>query len=122
MYSNDYSKTEKSELEKTVSMALTGPPEIRASEKSTYLGEFEERVLHTLSKEEVKANKITETTKNAFQDQRAKKVIVHRDLEYKEYHKFLKLAKENHLHFTLRYDPDFTGEIGLVVVSDQAIK
>lgn len=109
------------ELERTLNIELAGAPELKAEEKRNNLGEFLERVILSLNKEEVRTLAICKETEKAFQNPNAYAVIVHGDIEFKDYLKYKKLSDENGLKFTVRSGPDYRGDIGLVVVSDRAL-
>ncbi|OPX94664.1 MAG: hypothetical protein A4E53_00039 [Pelotomaculum sp. PtaB.Bin104] len=76
----------------------------------------------SLTKPEVYNPHILPKVEKAACDPRAKTIIVHDDVRHEAYEKYEKLAKENGLQFTVRYNPDYKGDIGLVVVSDQAVE
>lgn len=57
----------------------------------------------------------------AVKDPRATAIIVQGDIKFKDFIKYEKLAKGNNLKFTVRHDPDFVGDVGLIVISDQAV-
>lgn len=111
----------KSDLEKAVGVGLSGPPELRKSEKNQFLGEFQERVIKSLTKNQVRQPGINPEVEKAVRDPRATAVIVHGEIPFKNFSKYEHLAEKNNLGFTIRRDPDFTGEVGLVVISEHAL-
>lgn len=58
---------------------------------------------------------------DAIRDKRAKRLIVSNDVQLSSAMDYINLAKDNGLEFTLVDGDDYTGDIGLVVVSDTAV-
>lgn len=112
--------SEKSELEKAVSVGLHGAPEVRPEERSHLLGELRERVLAVLTADAIKRPSLDPAVVKAMQDPRASAVVLDADLPYDDLAKYLRLAKAHDLPYTMRSDPAHRGDIGLVVVSDRA--
>ncbi len=111
---------DKSELEKVIMAELNGPGAAE-EEKQYFLGEFNERVIASLTKAQVRKPEINQEIVKAAKNPAAKAIVVHADLDFDDFHKYEELAEEHNLRFTIRDDPGFSGEIGLVVVSDKAV-
>lgn len=110
------------ELERTLSTELAGTPELKAEEKRYNLGEFLERVILSLTKDEVRLPDISKDTERAFQNPQACTVIVAGDIVFKDYLKYKKLSDRYGLKFTVRSGPDYQGNLGLIIVSDRALE
>jgi uncharacterized protein YueI len=113
--------TQKTELERTLAVGLQGPPELKLEEKRLFLGEFRERVLVALTKAQVMSNTVYREIKEALQDKRAAKMLIHGEIAYKYREKYQKLAAETDKSFTIVHDPNLKGAIGLAVISEQAV-
>ncbi len=113
---------ENSELEEKVKQGIYGEPEIKKEEKNRYLGEFRERVIHYLSHDQVLEEGTYPEIEEALKDKRAHTLVVDRKIELKYAHDYIKLARENNIRFKRVDSPDFKGNVGLVVVSDKAVK
>lgn len=111
----------KDELEKALSIGLHGAPELRRDEKRRYLGEFRERVIKLLSKKQVVEPGIYPEIVKALEDKRAAKMIVSGDIDFHHSEKYQKLAEGMGKPVTIISDPEFKGDAGLVVVSDDAV-
>lgn len=109
------------DVQQTLTIGIIGPPIIKEEERNLYLGEFKERVLLALTREEVARKENNNKAKTAMEDPRAVAVIVHDQVPYANYQNYRKLAEAHNLEFTVRYGPDFKGDLGLVVVSDKAL-
>jgi len=112
---------EKSELEQTIIQGWYGEAEIKKDEKRYYLGELKERIIRLLSKEQVKEDIIYPEIVSALQDKRASKMLINGELEYKEIEKYRQLAREKGKQATVVHNPEFKGNVGLLVASEQAI-
>lgn len=113
--------SQKGATERALIVGLHGAPQLRRSERRRHLGEFAERVLAAITKSQAEQAQIDRTVAKAMKDPRAVTVIAHMDVPFAHLLKYSRLAKEHNLTFTRRSDASFIGELGLVVVSDQAL-
>lgn len=111
----------KGELEKALSIGLHGAPELRRDEKRHYLGEFRERVVKLLSKIQVVEPGVYPEIVKALEDKRAAKLIINGEIDFHLSKKYQKLAEDMGKSVTISSDPEFKGDAGLVVVSDDAV-
>lgn len=111
----------KSELEKTVSVGIQGPPQIKLEEKMHHLGVFRERILVALTKGQVMRNTVYPEISEALSDQRSTKMLVHGDIDFRFSSKYQKAAAQAGKHFTIVHDPNLRGDVGLVIASDKAV-
>jgi len=65
-----------SELEKTLSAGLYGPPELGRDEKAHFLGQFKERVLKLLTQKQVMEPGVYPEIVDALKDNRTSKMIL----------------------------------------------
>lgn len=123
---DEYSKTggkisEMDELTKAVQFGIHGPPELKKGERNRYLGNFRERVLKALTFSQIEEKGIYKEIEDAIKDKRAKALIISRKVQLKAAREYIDLARAHGLDFKTVDSPDFVGEIGLVVVSDEAV-
>ncbi|NLL51959.1 MAG: YueI family protein [Peptococcaceae bacterium] len=114
--------TQKSELERTIAAGIGGAPEIKREEKLQFLGVFKERVLKYLTKQQVVEEKIYQEIITALQDKRTAKLLIDGDLPFKAREKYRQKAQELGVNYTIIFDSDLKGEVGLVVASDYAVE
>ena len=112
---------EKSELQRALERGMYGEPELKREEKKAHLGCFRERVLKALTKKQVMEPGTYKEILEAIKDPRAKRLIITNDVQLPFAMDYINLAKDNGVEFTLVDGHDFTGDIGLVVVSDTAV-
>ncbi|MEO3944996.1 YueI family protein [Gorillibacterium sp. CAU 1737] len=110
-----------SAVERTLMAGIHGAPELGHEEKMRYLGEFRERVLKVLTRKQVAEPEVYDEIRSALSDPRADKLIVDATSPDRFNLKYEHLAAELGKQSTRRREPDFVGDIGLVVVSDRAV-
>lgn len=125
--SNDFEKdiissfSNKSELERTLTAGINGPPEIKKEEKLHYLGVFKERVLKTLTKKQVRDTELYLEIVTALKDNRTTKLVVHGDIDFNARLKYQQKASELGIKYTVMFDSSLKGDVGLIVASDDAV-
>lgn len=112
---------DKSDLERILIEGAFGTPELRAEERKHFLGELEERVLAHLTRHKIEGPGVDSKVAKAVADPRAKGVVIHADVPILASAKYRKLAEAHGLAVTMRDDPSYEGDVGLVVVSDEAV-
>ena len=90
-------------------------------EKNIFLGEFKERVLAALTREQVREKGIYPEIEKALEDKEAKKMIISREMDFNDIKKYINLAKSKNIPYKMIDSLLYTGEIGLVVASDDAL-
>lgn len=110
------------ELQRLLTYGYYGAPEIKKAERLRYLGQLRERVIYTLDESRVKKGEVPRELVKALDDINAAKLIIKGDLPAKTIIKYEHLAKEHGVQPTAVYNPDFTGNTGLVVASEFALE
>jgi uncharacterized protein YueI len=111
----------KSDLEQSLLVGLNGAPELKIDEKRQYLGEYRERVLKLLTKHQVEEPGFYPEIKQSLQDSRADKLIISGDVSDSAENKYRKLAEQVGKRHSVIHDPEFKGNAGLIVVSNNAV-
>ncbi|MCK8816389.1 YueI family protein [Natroniella sulfidigena] len=111
----------KSELERKVGAEAHGGLELKKEERNQYLGQFKERVLKALTFAQVEEEGIYPEIISSIKDPEAKKLIIDSRVSSSAAKEYVEIARENDLSFKKVNSPEFKGEVGLVVVSDQAV-
>ncbi len=111
----------KDALSKALEVGMHGAPEIKHDEKMHYLGEFRERVIRLLTKEQVTEPGVYPEILESLKDQRAAQLVISGDINYRSVEKYRSLADKIGKTCTVVRDPDMIGNTGLVVVSDDAV-
>lgn len=111
----------KSELERTLQAGIQGAPQLKKEETTHYLGEFRERVLRVLTRSQVGESILYPEIEEALSHPKAKLLVLHGDQMEQAVSKYQKLAESKGVAVTYRRDEGFSGDIGLVVASNQAV-
>ena len=90
-------------------------------ERNSFLGEYKERVLAALTFDEVREKGIYDEIEKALENKEAKKMIVSREVDFKCIKKYLDMAKNKHVSCKIIDNLLNTGEVCLVVTSDEAL-
>ena len=111
----------KDDLSKSLSVGNFGAPELKIDEKRKYIGEFRERVLLALTKDKVAKKEYYPMIEEALRDERAKELLMNGNLILNAGHDYKLLADKYKIHSKEIYDKHLTGDIALIVVSDDAV-
>ncbi|NME36276.1 MULTISPECIES: DUF1694 domain-containing protein [Fusobacterium] len=90
------------------------------NEKNYYLGEFKENVISALRKEDIDEN-IQYRFLDLMKKENAKLLKISRELEMKKIKKYIEYAEKINLNYRLVDGIAYTGDIGMVIVSDYPI-
>ena len=112
----------KSDVEKALLNDILGPLELKRDEKRYYLGEFMERVIKLLTKKQVLEPGIYPEIVESIKDTRSIKILINGDLDGHIIEKYQNLAKQLGKRYTVIHDPEFKGDTGLIVVSNEAVE
>ena len=112
----------KDKLEQRLDIGMHGVPELKHDEKIFYLGEFRERVIKCLTKKQVVQTFIYPEIEQALRHKQSSKMLINGDLSPKFTSKYLKLAHQIGKPYTIIHNPEFKGESGLVVISNEAVE
>jgi len=91
------------------------------SEKSLFLGEYKERVIAGLAKDQIEEDDIYEEILKAMEDENAYILKMSRDLPLKKLKPYIQKAEELKLKYQLVDGISYYGNIGLVVASKEAL-
>lgn len=109
-------------LDDALRWGLHGPPELKGDEKKYYLGQFRERVLLALTLGQVAEKGTYPAVEQAMRDPRARRLVISSQADLQAAHEYIRLAAAVGLAFTTISSPKARGEIGLVVVADEAVE
>lgn len=91
-------------------------------EKNIFLGEYKERVIAALTKEEVEEKGVYKEIIQALKTKEAKNLRIARDIEFSKIKDYVEKAEEIGIDYQLVDGLSYSGNIGLVVSSDDALK
>lgn len=111
----------KSELEQTAARGVQGGLELKKEEKRRFLGEFRERVLIALTFSQIEEPGTYPQVMEAIKDSEAEKMVIDRRVDLDSAREYIRLAQDYDVDFKKVGSSEFKGEIGLIIVSDQAV-
>ena len=109
------------DVEQRLMYGIHGTPELKRSEKVLHLGQFRERILRMLSKDQVDDKHVYPEIEEALKDPRSTRLLLNGDLAYEYRAKYIKVARKYDKPYTVVNDPSLKGSVGLVVVADHAV-
>lgn len=109
----------KDELEKALLIGIHGAPELRRGERRRFLGFFRERVIEAITFSQLKG-KGQKAMSKALGDPRAVELVIHKNARRDAMHLVVQ-ARGRGLDFTIVSNPDFIGEVAVVLVAADAV-
>lgn len=100
---------------------IHGPKEINPEERKKFLGTLRERILAVLTKSQVRASGTNSQIQDLLKQNPKVKMILNGDIDYSYLRKYIKLANDNHIPFTISNDQEHPTDIGLVLAYDYAV-
>lgn len=94
----------------------------KQGERNHYLGELRERVIKVLYFDQVLSSKVYQEILLALKDSRASRLLIHSRIPIKLGSRYEKPARAAGLQVTYMGDPNFKGQIGLVVAAADAVE
>ncbi len=91
------------------------------SEKNIYLGEYKERVVAALNKDQVIEDDVYPEILNAMKRADVKRIKLSREIPFENLKPYIMAAEKIGVRYELVDGLSYRGEIGLVVVSDEAL-
>ncbi|MCD5413762.1 MAG: YueI family protein [Clostridiales bacterium] len=111
----------KDELRRTVERGLGGMPEVKATERKKWLGEFRERVILGLTLKQCREEQSLHYVREVLKDSMADKLIVNNKIPMSIISKYMRLANEMEKDFISRV-AQCEDAMGVVVASTVAIE
>ena len=105
------------EVEKTKDRAMNAQ-----AERTRYLGEFKERVIVALTKEQVAEDEIYIEVANAMENREATKMIFSREVPLEKIERYIKKAEEAQIQHKSVDGLLYFGDVGLIIAADDALK
>ncbi len=94
----------------------------RQSEKNEYLGEYKERVIAALNKDQIIEDDVYPEILDSMKEPKAYMVKMAREIKLQHLRLYIKKAEEIGIKYQLVDGINYMGDIGLVVISKDALK
>lgn len=111
----------KADLEEYVQQGIHGPKEIKPDERRRYLSTLRERVIVALTKVQVKRDTVYKEVEELIKKNGEAHLFLNGNLEYSDLSKYIQIAKDAGVDFTMVSNKDYDSELGLVLAMDHAI-
>ncbi|NMA60521.1 MAG: YueI family protein [Firmicutes bacterium] len=108
------------DLGRTLSAGIHGTPELRPDEKRRYLGFFRERVIQAVTYDQIRTKEGLGVMLEALKDKRGIELVIHQDARGAAMPLIVQ-AKRQGLDFTIVSNPNFIGEVAVVLVAKDAV-
>ncbi|MRX73561.1 DUF1694 domain-containing protein [Bacillus lacus] len=101
---------------------MYGPYETLPEERNFFLGTIRERVLVALTTGQVRQNSVYSIVKEKMQARKNGKLLLNGKIDYSALSKYVKLANDERIEFSIISDLDRSTKIGLVYTADYAVE
>ncbi len=106
---------------KTIFAGVHGtPPQLRPDEKRRFLGFFRERVIEAVTFDQIRTKEGLRIMTEALRDPRGIELVIHQDVRVAAMPLVLEAQKKG-LDFTIVGDPQFSGEVAVLLVARDAV-
>ncbi len=113
--------SQKSPLEQALQTGLQGTPQLRKKERSLHLGQLRERIIKALTFEQIEEKGTYPEIGKAIQDPKAQRLVISRQADLEAAAEYIRLARKSGIMFATVDSPKYSGELGLVVVAEEAV-
>lgn len=110
-----------SNVEEYLKQAMYGPKETNPDERRHFLGTLRERIEVALTKDQVMEQDIYNEAEQAMIKHPNLHLYLNGQIDYDFLSKYIKLANQNHIPFTIETNKDHKTDIGLVLAHKDAV-
>jgi uncharacterized protein YueI len=114
-------KLERNKVDEILQQGIYGPKEIKPEERKRFLGTLRERIVVALTQAQVRDNSVNAELEKVMKENSKAHLYLNGQVEYPTLSKYLKMAREMGMQFTIVNNQDVETDIGLVVAYDHAI-
>lgn len=111
----------KQSVDEIIMNGIKGAPEIKKDEKNKYLGTYRERVEIVLTTGQVMRANIYSDVANILKNTSNIDLLLNGDISYQYLSKYIQIANNNQVPFSIVQNNESDTEIGLVVANKSAI-
>lgn len=110
--------SQKSTLEEYLEQGIHGKKEINPEERRKFLGTIRERIVIALTKDQVFESKIYNEVEKEMKEHPKTKLLLNGTISYEILRKYIKVANQNNIPFTIVENKESNTDIGLVLTYD----
>ncbi|WP_033826834.1 YueI family protein [Bacillus andreraoultii] len=108
-------------LEDYLNQGVYGKKEINPEEKRKFLGTFRERIVVALTVSQLYKPTVYDEVEQAMKSNRGAKLLLNGSVDYQFLSKYVKIANDYQISFTIVENKEHDTEIGLVLAYDYAV-
>lgn len=110
------------EIDDYIKEGIYGTPETKPDERRKYLGTIRERVIVALTHKQVReSGRNKNELLKIIREHPKAKMFLNGNIEYRALSPYIKVAKEQHIPYSLTMNGDYNSDIGLLLAYDDAI-
>lgn len=111
----------KKNIKDYIEEGIHGPKEINPEERRKYLGTFRERIVIALTAPQVRVQEVQPEVVEEFKSNRKAKLFLNGNIDYSTISKYMKVANQYGIPYTIVNNKQYNSEFGLVLAYDYAI-
>lgn len=110
-----------SKMDDYLQQGIHGAKETKPDERRRFLTALRERVEVALTVDQVMESEVYEQVESLMKENASAHLFLNGNLDYSYLSKYIKIAKEINLEYTIVTNKDFNSDLGLVLAHDTAI-
>ncbi|WP_428910677.1 YueI family protein [Niallia sp. Krafla_26] len=110
-----------SKLEEYLNQGMYGPKEINPDERRQFLGTLRERIEIALTKAQVMEKDLYKEVEQAMKRYPKLQLLLNGEIDYRFLSKYIGIANQNQIPFTIVRNQEHQTEIGLVLTHEDAV-
>lgn len=111
----------KPDIEDYLAQGIHGPKETNPDERRKFLGTLRERVEIALTQGQVMEDTIYQEVEQAMKQHKGTQLLLNGHIDYKFLSKYIKLANQNNIRYTVVTNKEYVSDIGLVLAHQEAV-
>ncbi|MBB6447768.1 YueI family protein [Bacillus benzoevorans] len=111
----------KPDVEDYLTQGIHGAKETNPDERRKFLGGLRERVEIALTQEQVKEDAVYQEVEQAMKNHKETQLLLNGHLDYGYLSKYIKIADQNNIPYTMVTNEDHNSDIGLVLAHKEAV-
>jgi uncharacterized protein YueI len=108
-------------LDDYLQQGMYGTKETKPEERRKFLGTIRERIVLALMQNQVREENVYKEAEEAIKGNKGAKLYLNGHLDYSYLSKYLKIANQQNMEYTIVTNNDYNSEIGLLIAYDHAV-
>ncbi|MCE4049948.1 MULTISPECIES: YueI family protein [Bacillaceae] len=108
-------------LDDYLQQGMYGTKETKPEERRQFLGTIRERIVLALRQSQVREPDVYKEAEEAIKGNKGAKLYLNGHLDYSYLSKYLKIANQQNMEYTIVTNNDYNSDIGLLIAYDHAV-